>query len=96
MTRTGPPLISTWPVTSIAQTGLAAEDSFKKAISLDPKSSTPAIALGNCYAGEHRLPEAEEQFQHATESDQKNPSPRGDLAWVYWADGKENDCSGSA
>ena len=49
------------------------------------------MALGAFYAGQHRFPEAEEQFQHAIELDPKNPAPRRDLARVYLADGKEND-----
>src|SRR5208283_4234273 len=62
-----------------------------KAITLDPKSSSPVMALGVFYARQRQLQEADQQFRRAIELDPKNPSPYGAQARVYVAEGKEND-----
>ena len=68
----------------------AAEESYKKAISLDPKSPTPSMALGAFYAGQRRFPEAEEQFRHAIELDPNEPRLAPETWRVFtWPMGKK-------
>ncbi len=58
------------------------EEELKKAISLDPKSSSPKILLMAFYARNNRLPEAEQVGWSAAQADPKNMAVRQDLAKV--------------
>lgn len=68
----------------------AAEESFKKAISLDPKEVGPLMALGAFYVQQRRFDEAEQQFRHAIELEPRNPSPRKQIVLVYMIEGRKD------
>ena len=68
----------------------AAEESYKKAVSLDPKSAAPVLALGDFYGQQRRFAEAEQQFRRAIELEPKNPAPRATLARLYLFQGQKD------
>jgi len=74
-----------------AKDAAAAEGNFQKAISLDSKSVTPILALGNFYRSQKRWPEAEKQFHDAIELAPKNPTPYAALATLLENEGKRAD-----
>lgn len=65
-----------------------AESDYKKAVSLDPKSAVPYLALGAFYASQRRFSDAEQQMQRAIEVDPKGVQPRADLVRLYLAEGQ--------
>jgi len=67
-----------------------AEESFKRAIALDPWKGDPAMMLGDFYVQQHRFAEAEQQFRHAIELEPKNPAPHKQLVLLYMIKG-QND-----
>jgi tetratricopeptide (TPR) repeat protein len=68
-----------------------AEENFKKAIEVDPKSMNAQLAMGGFYQSRNRLPEAELQFKQAIGVDPKNPTPRAALVRLLMQQGKKND-----
>ena len=68
-----------------------AEVNFKKAAELAPKAMNAQMALGGFYQSRNRMPEAEQQFQHAISVDPKDPSPREALVRLYMVEGKKTD-----
>ncbi len=72
-----------------ANDNASAEETFQKAISVDPKSVTPLLALADFYRSQRRWPQAEQQFHHAVEVEPKNLRARGALAGVYIAEGRK-------
>jgi len=65
-----------------------AEQSFKKAVELNPKSLTAVLGLGNFYTGQRRWTEAEELFRRAIELEPKKVLPRVALARLYLIQGQ--------
>ncbi|MHB8652822.1 MAG: tetratricopeptide repeat protein [Terriglobia bacterium] len=74
----------------------AAEESLKKAISLDPKKAAPTMALGAFYVQQHRLDEAEKQFRHAIELEPKNPAAHKQLILMYLIEGQKDKAEQAA
>jgi tetratricopeptide (TPR) repeat protein len=66
-----------------------AEAQLNKAVSLDPNSITPAMALASLYWTQQRWADAEKQFQVAIALAPKNPAPRAALANLYISQGQE-------
>lgn len=71
-----------------AQQWDGAENSYRKAVDLDPKSSNALISLGNFYQLRGRFPEAEQLFRRAIEAAPSDPEPRGSMARLYMAENK--------
>lgn len=67
-----------------------AENSFKKAIELDPKSASAQLMLGSYYQARGRWSDAEPLFRSAITSDPSNPGARGAMARLYLAEGKKD------
>ena len=65
-----------------------AEDSFKKAIELDPKSDIPYSELGVFYTNHAKRSQAEDAFKKALELNPKNDDTFVKLGWVYRDQGK--------
>jgi len=63
-----------------ADQAAAAENSFLKALSLEPKAITTRVALGNFYRQQKRWAEAEHQFRQAVQIDPRQPAIYGALA----------------
>src|ERR1019366_340130 len=68
-----------------------AENNFKKAADVDPKSMNAQLAPGGFYQSHNRLPEAEQQFKHAIDVDPKNPAPRAALVRLLMQEGKKDE-----
>jgi tetratricopeptide (TPR) repeat protein len=66
-----------------------AEASYKKAVSLAPKSVPAWMALGDFYRGERRWSEAEAAYRKAIELEPNSPQPRVSLAQLFLAQGQE-------
>jgi len=66
-----------------------AEENFKKAVQLDPKSVPALLALGDFYLQQHRWSDAEQQYRRAIELEPKNRPPRTALARLYLAQGQK-------
>lgn len=62
-----------------------AEEDYKKAIAVDPKSAAPVLALQAFYARQHRFSDAEAEAQHAIGIAPKDPQPRAALVGLYLA-----------
>ena len=73
-----------------------AEESFKRAISLDPWKAGPVIMLGGFYVQQHRFDEGEQQFRHAIELEPKNPSSRKQLVLLYMIEGQKDKAEQTA
>src|SRR5438105_15699377 len=65
-----------------------AENSFKKAIQINPKALNAVLALGAFYQSRGRFPEAEQQFQTAIQTDPHSADPRAALARLYMIENK--------
>ncbi len=68
-----------------------AEDNFKQAANLAPKSMGAQLALGGFYQSRNRFPEADQQFRKAISMDPKDPAPRAALVRLMMADGKQGE-----
>ncbi|MFZ0815105.1 MAG: tetratricopeptide repeat protein [Candidatus Sulfotelmatobacter sp.] len=68
-----------------------AEADFKKAAELGPRAMNAQMALAGFYQSRNRMPEAEQQFQHAISIDPKDPAPREALVRLYMVEGKKVD-----
>ena len=66
-----------------------AEQSFKRAISLDPQGALPRTTLGRLYQENKRWSEAEKVFEDAIQAAPKDVAPRGSLAALYFSQGQE-------
>ena len=66
----------------------AAEENFKKAVDLSPKSTNALVLLGNYYQTRGRFPEAEQTYRRAIATAANDPSPRLSLAGLYMAENK--------
>ncbi|HVC46127.1 MAG TPA: tetratricopeptide repeat protein [Terracidiphilus sp.] len=64
-----------------------AEDSFKKAVAVDPKSVNAKVLLSAYYAISGRYPQAEQAGRDAIATDPKSIPARRNLAQVYLAEG---------
>ncbi len=60
------------------------EDSFKKAIELNPRHDGAYIGLGFFYWRQGRLAQAEDSFKKAIELNPLNDRAYTGLGWVYW------------
>jgi len=67
------------------QQNTQAEESFKKALQLDPKYLPAVLSLGNFYMRQKRWSESEQQFRRAIELQPKQPLSRVALAALYLA-----------
>ena len=65
-----------------------AEQSYLKAVSLNPQSLPALLSLGTFYQRQKRWSDAEKQFQAAIALDPKSASPRASLAGLYLNEGK--------
>ena len=68
-----------------------AEENFKKAVAVDPKSLSAQLMLGGFYMSRNRQPEAEAQFKHAIEVDPKSVAARTALARLLMQEGKKDE-----
>jgi protein O-GlcNAc transferase len=65
-----------------------AEQEYRGAVALDPKSARAQFGLGNVYVRLNRLPEAEQAFKAAIENDAKMAAARANLGVVYYQLGR--------
>ncbi len=65
-----------------------AEDAFREAVTLDPKSDDPHIHLGNLYADQGRHKEAEAEYRRALALDSLDAMSRYDLALLLEQTGR--------
>lgn len=65
----------------------AAEASFLKALSLDPKSRDAVMLLGDYYRNQKRWADAEAQYRRVVDLNARDPEPREALARLYLAQG---------
>ena len=72
----------------LAGSAREAEASFRRAISLDPKSVTASLALANFQWSAGRMADAEAQFRHAYALDPAHPLVARALVTFYVATGK--------
>ena len=68
-----------------------AEENFKKAVAVDPKSLSAQLMLGGFYVTRNRQTEAEVQFKHAIEIDPKSAAARTALARLLMQEGKKDE-----
>ena len=61
-----------------------AEQEYRDAVALDPKSARAQFGLGNVYVRVNRLPEAEQAFKAAIANDPKMAGARANLGVVYY------------
>ena len=61
-----------------------AEQEYRDAVTLDPKSARGQFGLGNVYVRLNRLPEAEQAFKAAIASDSKMAAAQANLGVVYY------------
>jgi len=61
-----------------------AEQEYRDAVALDPKSARAPFGLGNVYVRLNRLPEAEQAFKAAIANDPKMAGARANLGVVYY------------
>jgi tetratricopeptide (TPR) repeat protein len=67
---------------------ISPEDTFKKAIELNPKNDNVYIKLGWFYLGQGKLSEAENLYKKAIELNPKNDNACIGLGWTYREQGK--------
>ncbi len=73
-----------------------AEQDYKHAITIDPKSMQPVLALEGFYMRQRRPADAELQVRHALELAPKNPAPWSALIGVYLAQGERDKAEQAA
>jgi len=66
----------------------SSEESFKKAIALNPKNDGAYVELGWLYRMQGKFPEAEELFKKAIALNPKNDKAYVELGWLYRRQGK--------
>src|SRR6516164_11076567 len=73
-----------------AKQATEAEQDYKKAIAIDPKSAQAALALEGFYARQRRFADAELQARRAIDLSPKDPVARAALVMLYAAQGEKD------